>query len=60
MSVNYNGDMGGIRVYPQLQVAPATPPPSQFTADNNLAPQPGQPPIVDTTDYSRKQPDPPF
>ena len=44
MSVNYNGDMGGIRVYPELKVAPVQAP-SQFTPENNLA----NPPRTDET-----------
>jgi hypothetical protein len=52
MSVNYNGDMGGIRVYQELKVAPAQAP-SQFTADNNLAQNPPR------TDETGPLPEPP-
>jgi len=35
MSVNYNGDMGGIRVYQQMDIAEAQAPPPQDTTDYN-------------------------
>ena len=35
MSVSYQGDLGGIRVYQQMEIADAQAP-SQFTPDNNL------------------------
>jgi hypothetical protein len=52
MSVEYQGKRGGIRVYQQMEVADAQAPPSQFTPDNNLAPQ-----QEDTRDFSHGNPD---
>ena len=40
MSVEYQGKRGGIRVYQQMEVSDAQAPISQFTPDNNLAPNP--------------------